>query len=303
AALKNRNRGRHLITSAFEHHAVINSCCFLQELKYKITILPVERNGHVSTESLQKALTPETTLVSIMLANNEIGTIQSISNLTQIVHENNTLFHSDAVQAVGHIPVDVNNLKVDLLSASAHKFNGPKGIGFLYLRKGTEILSWSSGGKQENNIRAGTENVASIIGMAVALKKNVDNINEKMVYLRKLSDILLRRLTDAGVDFLLNGDSDRLPGNLNISIRNQDGEALLHRLDLCGILVSTGAACNSGTSDASHVIKALGTPREYANGTIRISLSKDNTVEDVLAISEAIITIVTTPYPKRKINP
>ncbi len=264
-ALNHRNIGKHIITSEFEHHAVLNSCSFLEELGYSVTYLPVENNGHVSAKSLSKALRPDTTLVSIMLANNEIGTIQNISNFSQIVHNNKTLFHCDAVQAIGHIPVDVKTLDIDLLSASAHKFNGPKGVGFMYLKKGTELLNWSSGGKQENKRRAGTENVASIIGMAIALKKNIENINENAIYLRKLSGLLLEKLNNSGVDYLLNGDTNRLPGNINISIKNQDGEALLHRLDIKGILVSTGAACTSGKSEPSHVIKAISTPSRICN--------------------------------------
>jgi cysteine desulfurase len=291
-ALKHRNNGKHIITSEFEHHAVLCSCSFLEELGYSITYIPVENNGHISAYKLSKALRTDTTLVSIMLANNEIGTIQNISEFSKIAHKNKTIFHCDAVQAIGHISVDVKTLDIDLLSVSAHKFNGPKGVGFMYLKKGTDLLNWSSGGKQENGHRAGTENVASIVGMAVALKKNVEKIDENTAYLDNLSKLFLAKLSNSNVDFIVNGDSNRLPGNINISIKNQDGEALLHRLDIKSIIVSTGSACMSGKSDPSHVIKAIGTPQEYATGTIRISLSKDNTVEDVLAITEAITSIV-----------
>jgi cysteine desulfurase len=291
-ALKHRNKGKHIITSTIEHHAVLNSCHFLEEFGYQVTYLPVDNKGHVLIDTLAEALRPDTTLVSIMLANNEIGTIQDICGISKIVHNNNTILHSDAVQGIGHIPIDVKYLGVDLLSASAHKFNGPKGVGFMYLKKGTDLFNWFSGGKQENGNRAGTENVAGIVGMAVALKKNVEQIIRNMNYLDELSKLLIAQLFTYDINILINGDSNRIPGNINISIKNQDGEAILHRLDIKGIIVSTGSACTSGKSDISQVIKAIGTPPEYANGTIRISLSKDNTEDDVLAIAEAIKTIV-----------
>jgi cysteine desulfurase len=291
-ALKNRTRGMHIITSAIEHEAVLNSCSFLEEMGYEVTYLPVDNKGHVSVDSLREAVRPDTKLISIMQANNEIGTIQDINEFSKIAHKKNSVFHCDAVQAVGHIPVNVKTLGVDLLSASAHKFNGPKGVGFMYVKKGTSLYNWFSGGKQENGLRAGTENVGGIVGMAVALKKNVDKIEENAIYLDGLSKLLVEKLSSYGVDFLVNGDSNRLPGNINMSIKNQDGEALLHRLDIKGIIVSTGSACTSGKSDLSHVIKAIGTPQEYATGTIRITLSKDNTIEDILTIAKAITSIV-----------
>ncbi len=291
-ALKYQNKGKHIITSAIEHHAVLHSCAFLEDLDYKITYLPVDNKGHVSIETLRESLRSDTMLVSIMLANNEIGTIQDICGFSEVVHKDKIFFHCDAVQAIGHISVDVKTLDVDMLSASAHKFNGPKGIGFMYLKKGTDLYNWSSGGKQESGHRAGTENVASIVGMAIALKTNVDNIQKNAAYLDRLSDEFFNKLSSSGVDFLVNGDSNRLPGNINITIKNQDGEALMHRLDLKGIIVSTGSACSSGKSDLSHVIKAIGTPKEYAAGTIRITLSKDNTTDHVLSIAEAIASII-----------
>ena len=295
-ALKHQNKGKHIITSVVEHHAVLRSCSFLEELGYEVTYLPVDNNGRVSTNILRNSLRPDTTLVSIMVANNEIGTIQDINKLSKIVHEENSYFHCDAVQAVGHILVDVKTLGIDLLSSSAHKFNGPKGVGFMYLKRGTDLFNWSSGGKQENGHRAGTENIASIVGMAVALKKNNEQINENAIYLDKLSKLLLTKLSNSGINFLVNGDSYRIPGNINISIKDQDGEALLHRLDLKGIIVSTGSACTSGKADLSHVIKAIDTPIEYATGTIRITLSKDNTIDDVLAIAEALTSIISDTF-------
>lgn len=291
-ALKNRDNGKHLITSKFEHHAVLNSCSFLEELGFNISYLPIESNGHISAKKLCNALRPDTILVSIMLANNEIGTLQDVGEFSKIAHNHKTIFHCDGVQAVGHISIDVKALDIDLLSASAHKFNGPKGVGFLYLRKGVDLLNLFSGGKQENGRRAGTENVANIVGMAVALKKNNEKINENATYLNRLTKLLLEKLSGSGVDYVVNGDFNRLPGNINISIQNQDGEALLHRLDIKGIIVSTGSACSSGRTELSHVIKAIGTPKKYATGTIRITLSKDNTIDDVLMIAEAIKTVV-----------
>jgi len=292
-ALKTQNKGKQIITSSIEHHAVLHSCSFLEEIGYKVAYLPVSNQGHASIDNLREVIGTNTSLVSLMLANNEIGTIQNIEELSKIANDRRVLFHSDAVQAVGHIPIDVNTLGVDLLSASAHKFNGPKGVGFLYLRKGTDLLNWSSGGKQEFGRRSGTENVAGIVGMAVALKKNVDNLRANEIYLQRLSSLFFEKLTGSGIDFLVNGDNyRRLPGNINISIRNQDGEALMHRLDLKGIIVSTGSACSSGKLDISHVIKSIGVPREYALGTIRISIGKDNSIPDVLAIADAITSII-----------
>lgn len=292
-ALKPQNKGKQIITSSIEHHAILHSCSFLEKIGYKVTYLPVNNQGHASIDNLREAIGTNTSLVSIMLANNEIGTIQNIEEASKIANDRSVLFHSDAVQAVGHIPIDVNTLGVDLLSASAHKFNGPKGVGFLYLRKGTNLLNWSSGGKQEYGRRSGTENVAGIVGMAVALKKNVDNLRANEIHLQRLSSLFIDKLYASGIDFLVNGDNcHRLPGNINISIKNQDGEALMHRLDLQGIIVSTGSACSSGKQDISHVIKSIGVPREYALGTIRISIGKNNSITDASAIADAIISII-----------
>lgn len=293
-ALKHSDKGKHVITSNFEHHAVLHSCSFLEELGYEITYIPVEENGHVSVEEIKKSILPTTTIISIMLANNEIGTIQDISGISKIISNGRTILHSDATQAIGHIKVDVKDLGIDVLSASAHKFNGPKGIGFIYLKKGTVLYNWISGGKQENDRRAGTENVASIVGMAVALKNNCKKLTESTLYLNTLSNIFLEMLNGSDIDFVINGDQNRLPGNINISIKDNDGEAIMHRLDLKNIIISTGSACTSGKKTISHVIKAIGTPKEYAEGTIRITLSKENTIEEVYTIGKAIISIVST---------
>lgn len=292
-AQKYNGFGNHIITSSFEHHAVLHSCAFLEDFGFKISYLPVKNSGHIDASILNDTIQQNTILVSIMLANNEIGTVQDTKSLADIAHMNHALFHCDAVQAVGHIPVDVKELDIDLLSASAHKFNGPKGVGFLYIKRGTELTNWLSGGKQENHLRAGTENVAGIVGMAKALNKNVNDINKNKDHLNKLSGIFMAVISSANIDYIVNGDDDRLPGFISISFRNQDGEALMHRLDLQHIIVSTGAACTSGSIKVSHVINSIGISPEYAHGTIRISFGKDNSVENAIKIAEALISMIT----------
>ena len=287
------NPGQHvMITSQIEHHAVLKACEDVENLGYPVVYVPVTREGVVTTESLASVITPDTRLVSIMYANNEIGTIEPIEELCEIAHRNGAFFHTDAVQAVGHIPIDVKKLDVDMLSASAHKFNGPKGIGFLYIKKGTPITSYISGGAQEAGMRAGTENIASIVGMAVALQKNCDAIAENARRLEKLEHILVERLSTAGLEFVRNGSSHRIPGNVSLSFYNADGEALLHRLDLLGISVSTGAACNKDHTQISHVLCAIGLQEEYAKGTIRVSLGSQNTVGDSESIADMLISIL-----------
>lgn len=288
----NGGNRRSVITSEIEHHAVLNSCEAIKKIGYSVTYLPVSSKGVVLEESLKKIITKDTYLVSIMLANNEIGTIEPIKELAYIAHSNGALFHTDAVQAVGHIPVDVKELDVDFLSASAHKFNGPKGIGFLYVKKGTALYSLISGGSQEFGFRAGTENVASIVGMAVALKNNCDKMNENRMKLVELENEVISSLKAADIDFIRNGAENHIPGNINLSFRDWEGETLLHRLDLMGISVSTGSACDSVNTQLSHVIRAIEPPKEYANGTIRISLGKNNTQEDIQDISKALIKII-----------
>lgn len=226
-----------------------------------------------------------------MLANNEIGTIQDIAKLAEIAHSKGAAFHTDAVQAVGHMHIDVNSLGVDMLSASAHKFNGPKGIGFLYVRKGTSIVPYSSGGSQEAGMRAGTENVAAIVGMAAALSKNIRLLDESAAHLAKLEEKLTDGLIGSNIDFIRNGGDHHLPGSMSLSFRGYDGEALLHRLDLMGICVSTGSACDSKSTHISHVLQAIGLEDNLAKGTIRISLGKQNTTDDVRAIVEALAKI------------
>ncbi len=288
-----RSDVRKVYTSEIEHHAVLNA-------DENAVRLPVDSKGIVLPEVLEKALIPDdspvpsclSTLVSVMLVNNEIGTIEPIKELAAVAHEHRALFHTDAVQAVGHIPIDVNELGVDMLSASAHKFNGPKGIGFLYVRKGTLLSPYADGGAQEHGMRAGTENVASIVGMAAALKKNCNEMQQTEEKLRSMEKTFINTLKESNIDFIRNGSDNRVPGNINISIRGASGEMLLHRLDLMGICISTGSACDSVNTQVSHVIKATGVPKEYAEGTIRISFGRDNKLEDAIKVAEAIISVM-----------
>ena len=283
---------RATITSQIEHHAVLNACAAIERLGYPVAYLPVTDEGIVRSEKLESFITNKTRLVSVMLANNEIGTIEPIAELASIAHKHGALFHTDAVQAVGHIPINVKDLGVDMLSSSAHKFNGMKGSGFFYIRKGVEIRPYADGGSQERNMRAGTENVAAIAAMAVALKKNCDCLEGFAQKLRHLETVLLEALTSADIDYRRNGSSNRLPGNVNISIKGADGEMLLHRLDLKGICISTGSACDSVNTRVSHVIKAICVPEDYAKGTIRISFGKDNTEEEAIEIAAALASVL-----------
>lgn len=286
------NRGKGVITSAIEHHAILHSCAALERMGYAVNTLRVDQMGIVQAEALQSALTDDILLVSIMLANNEIGTVEPVAQLAEIAHQGGVLFHTDAVQAIGHIPVDVRALQMDILSASAHKFNGPKGIGFLYVRKGVHLLPLLDGGGQEHGMRAGTENVAGIVGMAIALHEHVEHLAQETEYLKALSGRLIDQLRSRGLDFRTNGSHNRIPGSLSLSFKNADGEMLLHRLDLMGTAVATGSACNSKDTVLSHVIRAIKVPQEYAHGTIRITLGMDNTTEQVDKIAQQIATIL-----------
>lgn len=283
---------RAIITSQIEHHAILNACRAVENLGHPVIYLPVDKNGIISAETLNKYISNNTKLVSVMLANNEIGTIEPVSELASIAHKNGTLFHTDAVQAVGHIPIDVKDLGVDLLSASGHKFNAPKGVGFLYIKKGTPINAYADGGSQEYGMRAGTENVAGIAAMAVALSNNYKNINKTVEHLRKLANVFIEKLRSNGVDFICNGSDNHLPNIINISIKGVKGEMLLHRLDLKEIYISTGSACDSINTQISHVIEAISVPNDYAEGTIRISFGKDNTVSDAEVIANSIVEII-----------
>lgn len=282
-----------IITSSIEHHAVLNSCITCEKLGVPVEYLPVMQDGTVVPDALDKTITPNTKLVSIMLANNEIGSIQPVSQLAKIAHTRGALFHTDAVQALGHIPVNVHDLGVDLLSASAHKFNGPKGIGFLYVRKGTQIVPFSDGGAQEGKMRAGTENIAGIVGMTTALKSSCDVMANRAKHLLQLERHLFDQLDIYGIDYHRNGSINHIPGNVSLSFKNTDGEALLHRLDLMGICVSTGSACNAKSTELSHVLKAIAVPAEYAFGTIRISFGYENSLEEVETIAASLQKILT----------
>ena len=280
------------ITSVIEHHAILRPCADIESMGYPVSYLPVDCTGTVDVGTLSEYINSDTRLVSIMTANNEIGSIQDISALAAIAHSCGAIFHTDAVQAVGHIEIDVNLLGVDMLSASAHKFNGPKGIGFLYVRKGTPLMPYASGGGQEHHMRAGTENVASIVGMATALKKNVAAMKDTASHLALLENRLLVGLSNANIRFSRNGSKVHIPGNLSLSFPGYSGEALLHRLDLMGICVSTGSACNSAETQVSHVLKAIGLDKEKAKGTIRLSFGRNNSQSDIDVIIGALRKIL-----------
>ena len=279
------------VTSAFEHHAVLHPCKSLERSGYPVAYMWPSREGYITAEILKEYITSQTYLTSGMFANNEIGTVQPIKELCAVAHENGSLFHTDAVQAVGHIPVDVHDLGTDMLSASAHKFNGPKGVGFLYIRSGLKVMPYSDGGAQEFGLRAGTENVAGIVGMAVALKNNCDALEENARYVEGLEARLARMLDNSGIKYVRNGGKSRLPGLISLSFPDADGEAILHRLDLTGICISTGSACNSKNTEISHVLQAIRLEDNYAKGTVRVSLGKSNTEEDVEALFKALMKI------------
>lgn len=282
-----------IITSSFEHHAVLRTCEYVETMGYPAVYIEPNTRGCITVDALESVITPQTLLVSIMMSNNEIGTVQPIKSLAEVAHKNGALFHTDAVQCVGHLPIDVKSLGVDMLSASAHKFNGPKGIGFLYVKKGTQIAPLLNGGSQESGYRAGTENVAAIVGMAVALKKNCAELSNNAEYILDLENELISRLKTEKIEFHRNGSGTMLPGNLSLSFSGVEGEMLLHRLDLMGIQVSTGSACDSVNTQISHVLQAIRVEEKDALGTIRISLGKDNTIEDVDNIVRALATILT----------
>lgn len=282
-----------LITSEIEHHAVINPCKLLQRKGLPVYFISANEKGAISPNSLESFLREKSVgLVSIMTANNEIGTIEPIAELCEVTHKYGAIFHTDAVQAIGHIEFNVKELGIDMMSASAHKFNGPKGIGFLYIRKGLEVCPYLLGGSQEKNLRAGTENVASIVGMAVALRKNCDNLQSNMIYLSGLEERLISKLDQSGTNYVLNGSTNRLPGLMSLSFEGQDGEAILHKMDLMKIAISTGSACDSKRTEISHVLRAIGLKESLAKGTIRVSLCKNNTLDEVDTIVNALIKVI-----------
>ena len=281
-AYAKRPKGKHLITSAIEHHAVLHAMAQLEVEGFEVTYLPVDADGLVNPEDLEKAFRPDTTLVSIMMANNEIGTIQPIGELAKITKAHGALLHTDAVQAIGSVAIDVKSLGVDMLSLSGHKFHAPKGVGALYLKKGVKINPLMQGGAQERKQRPGTENIASIVGMGVAIEKAAATIAERNAYLTPLRDRLIEGILTNIPEVRLNGHpTKRLANNVNVSVRYIEGEALLLSLDLVGIAASSGSACTSGSLDPSHVLLAIGLPHEIAHGSLRFSLSEESTPEEV----------------------
>ncbi len=275
-------KGKHIITLSIEHHAILHTCEYLESKGFDITYLPVNEFGVVEIDELKKAIRKDTILISVMFANNEIGAIQPIKEIGAIAKENGIIFHTDAVQAVGHIPIDVKEMNIDLLSLSSHKFYGPKGIGALYIRKGIKIKPLIHGGAQERNRRAGTENVPGIVGMGIAIElitKEMKSEMERLTYLRdKLIDGILNSIPNSR----LNGDKEkRLPGNVNVSFEFIEGESILLMLDMKGICASSGSACTSGSLDPSHVLLAIGLPHEKAHGSLRLTLGMFNTEEEV----------------------
>lgn len=282
-----------IITSKIEHHAILNSCKAVENLGVPVIYMNVNNESIVQVSELKNIITNKTKLVSIMYANNEIGSIQPIKELCEITHKNGALFHTDAVQAVGHVKIDVQDLGVDMLSASAHKFNGHKGIGFLYIKKGIKILPYINGGSQESSMRAGTVNVAAIVGMAYALKKNCEHLDINSSHIKALENEFLKQLkTVHNLEFIRNGSNNTLPGNISLSFSEKNGEVLLHRLDLKGICVSTGSACDSTNIQISHVLQAIRLNEKFAKGTIRISFGKYNTMEEVIYIAKEICKVI-----------
>ena len=281
-----------IVTSSIEHHAILRPCESAKRCGCSVSLLPVTKEGIVLSSSVKEVVHSSCGLLSVMYANNEIGTIQPIKELATIAHENGWLMHTDAVQAIGHTRINVRELGVDMLSASAHKFNGPKGIGFLYIKEGVNWPALIKGGTQENGLRAGTENVASIVGMATALEENVISICENESHLAHLEEILISNLSRSGIAFYRNGAENHIKGNVSLSFPNRSGESIMHMLDLKGICVSTGSACDSKETQISHVLKAIGLEEMLAKGTIRISLSKYNTEHDMMKIVQVLVGIL-----------
>ena len=281
-ALAAKRKGNHIITTAVEHPSVKATASFLEEQGFRITFLSVDSRGQISLEDLKEALTPDTILVSIMYVNNEIGTIQPIKEIGKIAHDHGVLFHTDAVQAFGHIPIDVEEMNIDMLSASGHKINGPKGIGVMYIRKGVKIRAFIHGGAQERKRRAGTHNVPGIVGIGTAAKLAKENMEERSAKEIALRDHLIERVLKEIPYTRLNGHrTDRLPNNANFCFRFIEGESMLILLDQAGICGSSGSACTSGSLDPSHVLLAIGLPHEIAHGSLRLTLSEKNTMEEI----------------------
>lgn len=293
AAEAYRTKGRHIITTKIEHHAILHTAQYLEKEGYEVTYLDVDENGLVKLDQLKAAIRPDTILISVMFANNEIGTIEPIREIGEIAHEHGILFHTDAVQAFGQIPIQVDEYRIDMLSASGHKLNGPKGIGFLYIRKGVKIRSFIHGGAQERKRRAGTENVPGIVGLGKAVERAMATMEERTSKERQLRDYLMNRVMKEVPYTRVNGHrTTRLPNNANFSFQFIEGESLLIMLDMEGICASSGSACTSGSLDPSHVLLAIGLPHEIAHGSLRLTLGEDTTKEDIDDVVEAIKKIV-----------
>ncbi len=292
-AFAKRAKGNHIITSQIEHHAVLHTCAWLEKQGFEVTYLPVDEFGRVRVEDVEKAITDKTILISIMAANNEIGTLQPITEIGKLAKSRGILFHTDAVQAMGAIPIDVNAMNIDMLSMSGHKFHGPKGIGVLYVRKGVHPDIFMHGGAQERGQRAGTENLAGIVGIGKAIELATQNLEANAARMSRLRDKLIDGILAEIPEVRLNGHrTERLPNNVNVSIRYIEGEAMLLRLDLAGIAGSSGSACTSGSLDPSHVLLAIGLPHEIAHGSLRLSLGTDTTEEQVDEVLRVLPGIV-----------
>lgn len=282
-------KGDHIITTNVEHHAILHSCAALEKKGIKVTYLPVDKDGLVTPEQVRDAITDKTILVSVMFANNEVGTIMPIPEIAAVCHEKGVLFHTDAVQAAGHIPIDVKAMGIDMLSISGHKFHGPKGVGVLYERKGIRLPSYIIGGEQEKGRRAGTENVAGIVGLGEALELAVTNMSETSARMTRMRDRLIDGIEATIPEVKLNGHrTKRLPNNVNFSIKYIEGESILLMLDMAGIAASSGSACTSGSLDPSHVLLALGLTHEVAHGSVRMTLGDDTTDEDIDYVLETL---------------
>ena len=288
-----QKKGKHIITSAVEHHAILHTCEYLEKHGYEVTYLPVDEYGMVTAQQVSDAIRDDTILVSIMFGNNEVGTIMPVREIGAVCREKGVFFHTDAVQAVGHIKIDVKDMNIDMLSLSAHKFHGPKGVGALYVRKGIVVPPLLHGGAQERRKRAGTENVAGIVGLGKAIEIACSDIDGTAGRIAKLRDKLIAGIPAAIPEVKLNGHpTERLPGNVNFSIKYIEGESILLMLDLNGIAASSGSACTSGSLDPSHVLLAMGLPHEIAHGSVRLTLSDDTTEEDVDYVLEVLPDIV-----------
>lgn len=286
-------KGKHIITSKIEHHAILHTCEYLEKRGYEITYIDVDENGIIDIEALERAIRPDTILISVMFANNEIGTIQPIAEIGKIAKAHGVLFHTDAVQAYAQLPINVDEMNIDMMSASAHKLNGPKGVGFLYIRKGLKLRSFMHGGAQERGRRATTENIPGIVGFSKAAQLSFDALSDKMAKETALRDHLIERISKEIPYCRLNGDRERrLPNNVNFSFQFIEGESMLIMLDMQGICASSGSACTSGSLDPSHVLLAIGLPHEIAHGSLRLTVSPENTMEQMDFVVDELKKII-----------